>query len=306
MNLNMSRNQGSRNVCVRWKGTTTLGIIAICLPNLAIAQALMQLPGAEVTAEDVRAVAARMQEPSRYTTLSREGNVQRLAEDILLRRYLATQAEKADLGKDAVVQAQLRQARERVLSDARLTAVEDAAHPGAAALTRYALEVYRADPSKFQTGEQWRARHILIGPAPGRNARERAELVKGEAAKGVPFDTLAKQYSDDKATAAVGGDLGWFVKGTMVKEFQAAVESLKAAGDVSDIIESSFGLHIIRLEAKRAAGQRSFEEVRQELERDLLAKRQNDAKQELVRTILKDAKADPVAIQAVAQSYTRP
>lgn len=288
-----------------WK-LGVLCALAACLPAMALAQALMQLPGAEVTPDDVRAVAARMQESSRYTTLAREGNVQRLAEDILLRRFLAAQAEKANLGKDVVVQTQLRQARERVLSDARLAAVEDAAHPGAAALTSHAQEVYKADPSKFQTGEQWHARHILIAPVPGRNARERAALVKAEISKGVAFDALAKQYSDDKGTAPLGGDLGWFSKGTMVKEFQTAVESLKAAGDVSDAVETQFGIHFIRLEERRAAGQRTFEDVRADLERDLLTKRQNDAKQELVRSILKDAKADPAAIQAVAGSYSKP
>lgn len=279
---------------------------ASCLPLGAISQTLMHTPGAEVTADDVQAVAQRMQESSRIATLSRDGNVQRLAEEILLRRLLAAQAEKDGLAKDAVAQAQLRQARERVLSDIRLAAVEAAANPGAEALTQYAREIYRADPSKYQSAEQWRVRHILISSGQGEKAREKALQIQAELRKGAAFDTLAKQYSEDKGSAAMGGDLGWFSKGALVKEFQAAVEKLKTPGEVSDIVETQYGLHLIRLEGHRASGQRTFEEVQDAIEKEVLAKRQADAKQDLIRGTLKDAKTEPAAIQALANSYSKP
>ena len=271
-----------------------------------MAQSLMQAPGAEVTADDVRAVSQRMQEQSKVLTLSQEGNVLRLSEEILLRRLLATQAEKSDMAKDAVVQAQLRQAHERVLSDAKLAAIEAAAHPGAEALTRYAQDIYRADPAKYQSPEQWRVRHILIVPGQAGNPRERIQRVQAELRKGMAFESLAKQHSDDKGSAALGGDLGWFGKGAMVKEFHAAVEALKATGDVTDVVETPFGLHLIRLEGYRKPGQRTFEEVRTDIEKSVLAKLQGEAKQAIVKSTLKDAKADTAAIQTLAQSYGKP
>lgn len=271
-----------------------------------MAQTLMQAPGAEVTTDDIRAVAQRMQEPSKQATLSKEGNVQRLSEEVLLRRLLALQAEKKAIDKDAVVQAQLRQARERVLSDAWLTVIEAAANPGPEALTRYARDLYRADPSKYQTPEQWRARHILIVPGQGGNARERVQLVQADLRKGVAFETLAKQHSDDKGSAPVGGDLGWFGKGAMVKEFQAALEALKGNGAVSEVVETQFGLHLIRLEGHRKAGQRTFEEIGDEIEKGVLSKLQSEARQAAVKDTLRDATTDAAAIQAVAKSYSKP
>jgi peptidyl-prolyl cis-trans isomerase C len=275
------------------------------MSSLAMAQSLMKAPGAEVTPDDIKAVAQRMQESSRLATLSKEGNVHRLSEEILLRRLLAMQAEK-DAAKDDVVQAQLRQARERVLSDARLAGIEAQANPGAEVLRRYASEIYRADPSKYQTPEQWRARHILLMPGQGGNARERVQLVQAELRKGVAFDTLARQHSDDKGSAPLGGDLGWFGKGAMVMEFQAAVEALKNSGDVSEVVETQFGLHLIRLEGHRKAGQRTFEEVGDEIEKSVLNKLQSEARQDVVKSILKDATSDAAAIQATAKAYSKP
>ncbi|HRD96317.1 MAG TPA: peptidylprolyl isomerase [Rubrivivax sp.] len=280
--------------------------LAMVFSSLAMSQPLMKAPGAEVTPDDVKAVAQRMQEQSRLVTLSKEGNVHRLSEEILLRRLLALQAEKAGVEKDAVVQAQLRQARERVLSDARLAEIEARANPGAEVLRRYASETYRADPSKYQTPEQWRARHILIVPGQGGNARERVQLVQAELRKGVAFDTLAKQYSDDKGSAPLGGDLGWVGKGAVVKEFQAALEALQSSGDVSDVVETQFGLHLIRLEGHRKAGQRTFEEVSDEIEKGVLNKLQSEARQAVVKTTLQDATTDAAAIQAVAKTYSKP
>lgn len=280
--------------------------LAMVLSSLAMSQPLMMAPGAEVTPDDVKAVAQRMQEQSRLVTLSKEGNVHRLSEEILLRRLLALQAEKAGVEKDAVVQAQLRQARERVLSDARLAEIEARANPGAEVLRRYASETYRADPSKYQTPEQWRARHILIVPGQGGNARERVQLVQAELRRGVAFDTLAKQHSDDKGSAPLGGDLGWFGKGAMVKEFQAALEGLQSNGDVSDVVETQFGLHLIRLEGHRKAGQRTFEEVSDEIEKGVLSKLQSEARQAVVKTTLQGATTDAAAIQTMAKTYSKP
>lgn len=286
--------------------TTACLVVAALLPAWALAQPLMQAEGAEVTPDDIRAVAQRMAEPSRFATLSKEGNVQRLAEEILLRRLLAQQAEKAALDQDVVVQAQLRQARERVLSDARLAAIEAAAHPGAEALARYASDLYRGDPGKYQGPEQWRASHILFMPSQGGNPRERAQRVQDELRKGIAFEQLARHHSDDKGSAPLGGDLGWFGKGAMVKEFQAALEALKNPGEVSGLVETSFGVHLIKLEGHRKAGQRTFEEVREDIEKGVLNQRQSDARQAAVKEALKTATTNPTAIQAAAKAYAKP
>lgn len=104
-----------------------------------------------------------------------------------------------------------------------------------------------------------RARHILITPIATIEAEEAKadELAKKKAAdllekikKGADFSTLAKKHSDDPGSAGKGGDLGYFTTGTKVQEFEEAAFSLKP-GEVSDIVKTDYGYHIIKLEDTR-------------------------------------------------------
>ena len=104
--------------------------------------------------------------------------------------------------------------------------------------------------------KQVRARHILIkaeesaDEATKAAARKRAEDLLARARKGEDFATLAKQFSEDTGSAKKGGDLGYNPKGRMVKPFDDAQFALKPS-DISDIVQSTFGFHIIKVEAIR-------------------------------------------------------
>ncbi|MBI2426469.1 MAG: peptidyl-prolyl cis-trans isomerase [Candidatus Kerfeldbacteria bacterium] len=90
-------------------------------------------------------------------------------------------------------------------------------------------------------------------------SRTRAEDVLAETQKGEKsFEDLAKEFGED-GTAADGGDLGFFERGTMVEEFQTAVESLEV-GEVSEIVKTQFGFHVIKLEEKVPATAKEGEE----------------------------------------------
>ena len=120
-----------------------------------------------------------------------------------------------------------------------------------------------------------RASHILINApktAPAAE-REKAKALAQEllaAVKKAPdsFADVAKKNSQDAGSAPTGGDLDFFARGAMVKPFEDAAFALKK-GDISDVVESDFGYHIIKLTDIRAPKQRSFEEMRSELEADL-------------------------------------
>jgi peptidyl-prolyl cis-trans isomerase SurA len=84
------------------------------------------------------------------------------------------------------------------------------------------------------------------------NARKKAEEVLQKIRAGEDFETLAKQYSEDPGSRERGGDLGWFRAGDMVREFSDAVFAMRP-GDISNIVESSFGFHIIKVEKSRGA-----------------------------------------------------
>lgn len=114
-------------------------------------------------------------------------------------------------------------------------------------------DYYHSNADKFQGDERRRASHILIGfglnatPEEKQAARQKAEQVLEEVRQhDDQFAELAKKYSQDSGSAANGGDLGEFSRGTMVKQFDDAVFSM-TPGAVSDLVESEFGYHIIKL-----------------------------------------------------------
>ena len=134
---------------------------------------------------------------------------------------------------------------------------------------------YEQNKSRFATAEQRRASHILLkvepGMAPERKAAVRAKLegLRQEAAKPkADFAALAKSHSQDPGSAASGGDLGFFPREAMVKPFADAAFGLKE-GDLSEIVETDFGFHLIRVTGIKAGTQRSFDQVRPEIEADL-------------------------------------
>jgi len=132
-------------------------------------------------------------------------------------------------------------------------------------------KAYAAAGSKYRVGEQRRASHILFQvPADASDAaraeiRKKAEAVLAELNKAPQrFAELAKQHSQDAGSAAKGGDLGLFGRGMMVKPFEEAAFALKS-GETSGIVESEFGLHIIRVTEIQPERARPLDEVRKEL-----------------------------------------
>ena len=129
---------------------------------------------------------------------------------------------------------------------------------------------YEEHKDEFLEGEQAHARHILIQVSPDSSEEERydAELhangVAQIARTGADFGELAAKHSDDSGSAAEGGDLGWFGRGRMVKEFEDAVFSAKP-GEIVGPIKSQFGYHIIRVDAFRPEHQKPFEEVEEQV-----------------------------------------
>ena len=134
-------------------------------------------------------------------------------------------------------------------------------------------DFYAKNPDQFKEGESVRASHILIEArnvdAPTKaKARATAEQVLKEVKSGKDFAALAKQYSSDPGSAANGGDLGFFQQGQMVGPFNDAAFKL-APGAVSDIVETDFGFHIIKVAEKKPARTISLDEVRPQVEQYL-------------------------------------
>jgi peptidyl-prolyl cis-trans isomerase D len=126
---------------------------------------------------------------------------------------------------------------------------------------------YEDNREQFSTPEQVRASHILFETA-GRDedeVRTRAEGVLAQAKKGVDFAKLANEHTDEEIGRTRGGDLDFFGRGQMVPEFEEAAFNMEV-GQVSDLVRTQYGFHIIKLTERREALTRSLTEVHAQIE----------------------------------------
>lgn len=125
---------------------------------------------------------------------------------------------------------------------------------------------------EFSQPEERKASHILVSLVPDASedekkiAREKAEKILAEIKQHPEeFAEIAKENSDDPGSAARGGDLGFFGRGVMVKSFEDKIFSMQP-DEISDIVETDFGLHVIKLTEIKEENQLSIDEVRQQIE----------------------------------------
>ncbi|BCS51723.1 hypothetical protein GSbR_15100 [Geobacter sp. SVR] len=135
-------------------------------------------------------------------------------------------------------------------------------------------EYYEANHAKYSEEETFRARHIFFRTSEKLPAEDikstmaTALMVLAEAKSGKDFAELAKTYSQDPAAKKDGGDLGRFKKGDMQPELEQAIMALKPGG-VSELVHTSAGLHIIKLEERDNGKLKPFESVRADIEETL-------------------------------------
>jgi peptidyl-prolyl cis-trans isomerase D len=171
---------------------------------------------------------------------------------------------------------------------------------------------YEGNAAKFGQPEQRQASHILLafkpnaGDADKAKVRAKAEQVLAQVRKSpASFAALAKKYSEDPGSAAKGGDLGSFSRGMMVPPFEDAVFRLKP-NEISGLVESEFGFHIIKLTAIKPGKTRTLDEARPEIERDL--KRQHAARRyaEAAESFSNLAYEQPDSLKPVADKFKLP
>lgn len=171
-------------------------------------------------------------------------------------RLLNDAAAKAGLAKDADVQNQVATAQEQIMRAAYLRQLfegkisEDAIKAG-----------YKAKYEDQPMPEEVRARHILV------DDEAKAKDIIAKLQGGANFEKLATEASKDPS-AQRGGDLGYFVKTDMVKEFGEAAFSMPVGSVSKEPIKTQFGWHVVKVEDKRLRAKPSFEEAKQSLEQE--------------------------------------
>ena len=170
---------------------------------------------------------------------------------------------------------------------------------------------YDQHREEYRVPEQVKVSHILIKtplPAPGAkedakaiaDARAKAEGVLKEVKAGGDFAKLAEKYSDDPGSAKSGGDLGWIGRGRTVPEFEKAAFSL-GKGQTSDLVKSSYGFHIIRVDDKQEAHLKTLAEVKSEIEEKVKQQKVARATEAAANTLLSQARTDGFDKAAVAK-----
>ena len=163
--------------------------------------------------------------------------------------------------------------------------------------------------------EQVKVSHILIKtPLPGPDgkvdekavaeAQRRAEDLLKQLKSGAKLEDLAKKYSEDPGSAKQGGSLGWIGKGQTVPEFEKAAFSLPK-GQISDLVKSSYGFHIIRVDDKQEAHTKSLDEVKSEIEPILKHQKAQQIAQKQAEALLKQAR-DLQSLDAAAAAQKIP
>ena len=157
--------------------------------------------------------------------------------------------------------------------------------------------------SRYSTPEQVKASHILLKTGDGKkeeDVRKRAEALLAKAKSGADFAALAKANSEDDSNKEKGGDLGFFGKGSMVPEFEQAAFALEP-GQLSDVVKTGYGFHIIKLAEKKQASTRSIDEVRAQIEEQLKWERAQEQARQLADRIAPDID-DPSDLDSVAKT----
>ena len=166
-------------------------------------------------------------------------------------------------------------------------------------------QYYEQHKNEYTLPERVKAQHILFktqGKTPEEieKIKEKARGVLERAKKGEDFGALAKQYSED-ATASSGGDLGDFGRGQMVPEFEKVAFSL-GVGAISDLVQSQFGIHIIKVNGKQEARERPFEEMKEAVRPIVETRKAEQKASDLAQQIAVDLVSNK-NLDAVAAKY---
>lgn len=294
--------------------TTARWIIGIFFSLLAAAtvragtdqQILLSAGDIAVTAQDVQQQLLLLSEAERARVLAASSSIKDFLRRIYQIKYMAVTAERLKLNDDPLIQARLAAQQRRILAEAlREHTRKQIQLPNFAALAREHYAIHR---DEFQLPEQFKVAHILKKvqcECEREKQRQSIEQLLSRLQAGEDFATLAKIESDDVGSAANGGDLGrWLKREDLVAPFADALAKL-ANGQLSGVVETQFGFHIIKRLDYQPARLQSFDEVRESLEQRLRGSYADDQLVQRSGDYLPpaDAKFDESALQSLLSGH---
>ena len=233
------------------------GVVAGCGGKDKI---LVYMKGKDITVNEFKEEIEKVQDPYYKGFLSTPGGKKQYLDGIIEERVLLARARKEGVYRKKEYKERLKEMKSRLLIGYMM---EELMKNYLTVTEKDIDEYYEKQKEEFLNPEEIQASHILL------QTKEDAEEVMSKLRQGVGFEDLAKQYSIDSVTAGKGGTLGAFGKGDMVPEFEQAAFKLKKSGDISDIVKTQFGYHIIKLIGRTRKSEKTRDEAREEIVKQL-------------------------------------
>ena len=196
--------------------------------------------------------------PQQYRNMPLQAVFPALLDRIIDSKLVVQEGKKSKVTEDPAFKKRMAFVEDQVLQDFWIQR-EIARQVTADKLQKRYEERLKQMPSE----EEVHARHILV------STEDEAKALIAEIKKGAAFDKLAKEKSTDKASGTEGGDLGWFKKSDMVKEFADAAFNLKKGELTETPVKTQFGYHVIKVEDRRKAPPPAFEEMAEQLKEEM-------------------------------------
>ena len=234
---------------------------------------IAKVSNSSITLGDFKARIAKL--PSYYREIV-EKNKKRYLEEMIAEKLFYEEALRRGLNNDKEVAEVINEAKKKiVIAKLIKNDVEDKVKVSEDEIAAF----YEANKDKLRTPEMWRASQILVP------TEQEAVDVLQKLNSGANFEDIARANSKD-ATASRGGDIGYFRAGQLVPEFEKAAIGLNV-GQLSGVVRTKFGYHIIKLTDKKASGMQSYENAKPMIENELKKKKKVDIFYELVMSLKK-------------------
>jgi peptidyl-prolyl cis-trans isomerase C len=193
--------------------------------------------------------------PARSRSVMNDEGRRRFVENYVLNELLFAEGKSRGFGDDPEVQRQVDDLRKRLVVQKVVRELQDIPPTTDAEVKAQ----YDAHPERYST-TTIRVRHILV-----KDEAQAKEIRAQVVAKPESFPDVAKERSVDKASARKGGDLGFFGHGRMVPEFEEVAFALKTPNEISEVVRTQYGFHIIQLQERREGEPKPFDQVKEQI-----------------------------------------
>lgn len=217
----------------------------------------------QITSNDIEAVISGLNPQSAAQFNSEEGK-KRLLEELINQELLYLEAIDNGMEDSQEYKLELERAKANILKQIAMNKLLSSVTVEEGEVIKY----YNDNKDHFKKPETVRASHILV------DSEEKANKILSEIKNGLSFEEAAKQNSSCPSNAE-GGDLGYFQRNSMVPEFENTAFNMEK-DEIKGPVKTGFGYHIIKLVDKKEGGQKSFDEVKNQIAQQVLLKKQQD------------------------------